>query len=284
MPSPPRPHATPPTRSRECLSIPLDSPEARAFREQGVAAIDLGDFYFVREKIFGAPGRGLHFLLCVEGSVSIDGGAPHQPKTALLVEGGTALAGRRATPKNRFIHFAFHQGAPLLPEGAKTFRHKTTAGNPERLWQCLRHMAFDLQSPTPWRRETAALSAALSLRLLAFYLSSLDGSFQEDLRRDLDDLWSRVSAHLDEPWGLGDLAKLHGTSARQFDRHCRLVIGQSPMRHLAGLRLNRAKSLLATSHMAVSEVARLVGYGDPFAFSAAFKRRFAVSPRASRNR
>jgi AraC-like DNA-binding protein len=54
------------------------------------------------------------------------------------------------------------------------------------------------------------------------------------------------------------------------------------MRFLTGWRLSLAADLLREPEMTISEVARLVGYGSPFALSAAFKRVRGMSPQQHR--
>ena len=55
--------------------------------------------------------------------------------------------------------------------------------------------------------------------------------------------------------------------------------GVTPFAYLTRLRMERAKELLA-EHYPIGEVARLVGYGDIYQFSRAFKRVCGCSPRA----
>jgi AraC-like DNA-binding protein len=54
------------------------------------------------------------------------------------------------------------------------------------------------------------------------------------------------------------------------------------MSYLAGWRLALAADLLVSSDATVAAVARQVGYGTPFSFSAAFKRVHGVGPQQYR--
>lgn len=56
------------------------------------------------------------------------------------------------------------------------------------------------------------------------------------------------------------------------------------MAYLTGWRMSLAADLLEQSDATVASVARQVGYGTPFAFSAAFKREHGVSPQQYRAR
>jgi AraC-like DNA-binding protein len=61
-------------------------------------------------------------------------------------------------------------------------------------------------------------------------------------------------------------------------------VGEPPIAYLTGWRLAWAADLLGDPDATVARVARQVGYGSPFTFSAAFKRHFGVSPQEHRTR
>ncbi len=58
----------------------------------------------------------------------------------------------------------------------------------------------------------------------------------------------------------------------------REVLGRSPIRYLTDWRLHLARELLANTDLAISSIARRIGYDADEAFSRAFKRRFGQSP------
>ncbi|MBV9847609.1 MAG: helix-turn-helix transcriptional regulator, partial [Kutzneria sp.] len=60
------------------------------------------------------------------------------------------------------------------------------------------------------------------------------------------------------------------------------LVGEPPMRFLAGWRLAIAADLLRETDATISAVARQVGYGSAFALSTAFKRAKGVSPQQYR--
>lgn len=90
--------------------------------------------------------------------------------------------------------------------------------------------------------------------------------------------------HLDQPWTVASLASAVGVSRASLARRFHEVVGEPPMRHLASWRLTVAADLLCEPGATVAGVARQVGYGSPFALSAAFKRAHGISPREHRER
>lgn len=95
-------------------------------------------------------------------------------------------------------------------------------------------------------------------------------------------VWNAVQADVARPWTLPELARLSGMSREHLRRVCLRETGASPLRQVTRLRMSRAAELLAFSSDKLAVIAERVGYGDPFAFSAAFKRETRVSPAAYR--
>jgi AraC-like DNA-binding protein len=84
------------------------------------------------------------------------------------------------------------------------------------------------------------------------------------------------------PWTVTKLAAETGVSRAALARRFTELIGEPPMAFLTGWRLTLAADLLAEPDTTIGAVARQVGYGSPFALSAAFKRVRGVSPQEHR--
>jgi AraC family transcriptional regulator len=84
--------------------------------------------------------------------------------------------------------------------------------------------------------------------------------------------------HLDEPISLDELAAEVSLSRFHFATAFRMATGRSPHQWLVDERIGRARSLLAHSTMAVTEVALSVGYQTPSSFAAAFRKSVGASP------
>lgn len=80
------------------------------------------------------------------------------------------------------------------------------------------------------------------------------------------------------PWTVATLAGAGGVSRAAFARRFAALVGQPPMAYLTEWRLTLAADLLREPDQTVAAVARKVGYGSPFALSAAFSRVRGVSP------
>jgi AraC-like DNA-binding protein len=80
------------------------------------------------------------------------------------------------------------------------------------------------------------------------------------------------------PWRIQDLAAHVGLSRATLARRFTALTGQPPMAYLTWWRMTSAARLLRESEQPLPAIARRVGYGSPFAFSHAFKRRFGLAP------
>ncbi|MEU5836542.1 AraC family transcriptional regulator [Streptomyces diacarni] len=80
------------------------------------------------------------------------------------------------------------------------------------------------------------------------------------------------------PLSVAEHAARHGMTAAELRTAVRRSAGCSPKDYLLGIRLGRAKELLAGTDLPVSTVARRVGYDDPAYFSRLFTRRVGAPP------
>lgn len=74
------------------------------------------------------------------------------------------------------------------------------------------------------------------------------------------------------------LGELFDLSQRSLNRRFKKATGLSPVQYLQQIRLDKAKELLKTTNLSISEVADRVGYPDNAYFSALFKRMVSLSP------
>lgn len=91
--------------------------------------------------------------------------------------------------------------------------------------------------------------------------------------------------HYNEKISLDQIAENMYLSPFYISKIFKSETGDTPIRHLINIRLEKAKELLAGgSPDSVQEVAAMVGYDDAYHFSKLFKKRFGITPSQARKR
>ncbi|MEU6733029.1 helix-turn-helix domain-containing protein [Streptomyces physcomitrii] len=99
-----------------------------------------------------------------------------------------------------------------------------------------------------------------------------------DLGPDGDPVLAALAADAFQPLSVAEHAARHGMTPAELRTAVRRGAGCSPKDYLLGIRLGRAKELLAVTDLPVAAVARRVGYDDPAYFSRLFTRRVGMAP------
>jgi AraC family transcriptional regulator len=105
---------------------------------------------------------------------------------------------------------------------------------------------------------------------------------QEELDSTVASLLVDIKHGIDADLRLETLARAAGTSPFRLHRHFSTTVGETPKRHVARLRLERAARLLATTDQSVLGIGLTVGFASHETFARAFKRAFGSSPTAYR--
>lgn len=81
-----------------------------------------------------------------------------------------------------------------------------------------------------------------------------------------------------EDWSVAALAKVMRASRSAFAERFASVVGETPARYVAQVRMHQARQWLVRDRMRIATVARRLGYESEAAFSRAFKRIMGVAP------
>lgn len=95
---------------------------------------------------------------------------------------------------------------------------------------------------------------------------------------------SAMHAMPQRAWTVAELAREAGMSRSAFAAMFAAALGQPPLAYLTEWRMTVAMNLLREGKLSVEQVAAKCGYGNAFAFSAAFKRTVGKPPSAHRPR
>ncbi len=87
-----------------------------------------------------------------------------------------------------------------------------------------------------------------------------------------------LQEHYTDSFSLRKVAEYSCMSQYHFSRVFTTVFGESPNTFVARLRIEKAKKLLITGNLSISEVCAEVGYSSVGSFSSLFKEKVGISP------
>ena len=95
----------------------------------------------------------------------------------------------------------------------------------------------------------------------------------------LESVLQSIEGHLsDESFGVDMLCRELGISERQLQRKLKAITNKSPNQLISSVRLHRAKELILSQQLNISEIAFQTGFSSPSYFSKSFKKEFSLSP------
>lgn len=89
---------------------------------------------------------------------------------------------------------------------------------------------------------------------------------------------ARVAEHPQASWTTADMAAEAGLGLTAFNEWCRRATGRSPRWYVLASRLDRARSMLASTSLPVTHVALDNGFSSSQHFSSAFRKLYGESP------
>ena len=92
----------------------------------------------------------------------------------------------------------------------------------------------------------------------------------------------RMHARIDHDWTLVELAREANLSRSAFAERFTALLGEPPMRYLAGWRLQQAHAELTSTTDSIAAISTRVGYSSEASFGRAFKRHHGSTPGAVR--
>jgi AraC-like DNA-binding protein len=95
---------------------------------------------------------------------------------------------------------------------------------------------------------------------------------------DIGRVLAAIHGSPDRDWTVSELAKVMGASRSGFADKFAAMVGDTPARYVAGVRMRLARQWLQRDRARISEVAQRLGYESDAAFSRAFKRIIGTAP------
>ena len=178
------------------------------------------------------------------------------------------------TPEIYWIHFSGTQSLDYLQ---RYHIHNCYIGRHRSLTQLFDEIILELQVHKPFFKDFTCASFLKMLPMIErYYQSQFDST---DNSAMIERLIVELNKSYMDPWSIASMAQYCHLSSDYFSHQFKENTGSSPIQFLYNLRIEKAKELLLTEGLTVSEVAALVGYKDPLYFSRIFKKATGVSPK-----
>ncbi len=108
--------------------------------------------------------------------------------------------------------------------------------------------------------------------------AGIHSNYIQDSKSKIDRTVNYMEDHLAHPISREQLAAIAKLNPEHYSRIFNKYKGVSPISYLTGLRMEKAIELLQHSQHSISEIARMVGFTDPYHFSRRFKQVHGVAP------
>jgi AraC-like DNA-binding protein len=222
-------------------------------------------------------------MLCASGSGSVDVGGVHHlltPSTWTTIPASTPHEYRASDDDPWTIWWLHVRGiasdevaAPMLGTGQRVRKLRAV----DRVLALFDELIALLERGTSPAHLLAASGVAWNLlaRMSADTMLPAEGSALERAMRYLE---SRIDGSI----RVTELASIVAVSPSHLTALFRESTGGGPGAFHTSLKMAKARSLLDTTSLAISEVARAVGYADPLYFSRHFRSIHGVNPSAYR--
>jgi AraC family transcriptional regulator len=102
--------------------------------------------------------------------------------------------------------------------------------------------------------------------------------------RQLQKVFKYIQDHLDQDVALSEIAGVLNLSQYHFCRLFKQSTGVAPHQYLTQCRIERAKQLLQTTHLTITEIAFAVGLNNHSSFTRLFRRYVGMTPKEFRAR
>jgi len=158
---------------------------------------------------------------------------------------------------------------------ARMREHTTIFDAPARLKSDVQPLAMRIH------RELMSNDSASALSVEGLVLELIGESSRRthtNAPRWLGDARAYIHEHWPERPSLADIARAGGVHPSSLVRAFRAHLQCSPAEYMRRLRLEHAKSALATTTRTIAEVALEAGFYDQAHFTSAFRRRFGMTP------
>lgn len=277
------------------LKAPEDHQDKHAARRWRGISVQFAKFSETAEYAFSWDGHvhylAYHDLVLEDGEMQVRGGTPIPGRdlrnTLTYVPVGHAIEGW-AKPASRMNSFTVVYFDPAVMEeelqaefhGSEPRAHIYFQDN--TLGMTMRKLAKLMADPdrpaSGIYMETVGLTAALEAYGFSRESAIRTGRSGQLTKAQRTLIGDYIEAHLHHDIGLDDLASVCRLSRFHFSRAFKATFGDTPSQYLSQQRIEKAKQMLATTGLSVSDIALCCGFNGVSQFGRSFRAFVGTSP------
>ena len=177
--------------------------------------------------------------------------------------------------ENAQQYLIFFQNSKYKPNAYLTIPFKK-----QELLSCIEHLIHQKNTLKTFclPKENSLESKASMLSSISTHTQKTENDFLEKVKKLME---SQIS---NSDFSIAFLSKSVGLSHTQLNRKLVALTGQPPVKLMRSIRLNKAKELLTSTSLTISEIAYQTGFSDPSYFSKTFKSETGLSPKKYRQK
>ena len=177
-------------------------------------------------------------------------------------------------PEIYWIHFTGYNCEKIIQ---KYNLHNCYIGEHSLLKTFFQEVIIELQLKKPFFEDMVLSNFWQILATIARSHQQILSPFGNDF--SINRLVIQLNQTYMDDWNVESMAEYCKLSVGYFSHLFKKRIGSSPMKYLTELRIEKAKELIATNSMSMSNIAQMTGFNDPLYFSRVFKKTTGIPPK-----
>lgn len=177
-------------------------------------------------------------------------------------------------PEIYWIHFTGYNCEKIIQ---KYNLHNCYIGEHSLLKTFFQEVIIELQLKKPFFEDMVLSNFWQILATIARSHQQILSPFGNDF--SINRLVIQLNQTYMDDWNVESMAEYCKLSVGYFSHLFKKRIGSSPMKYLTELRIEKAKELIATNSMSLSNIAQMTGFNDPLYFSRVFKKTTGIPPK-----